>query len=115
MMKEFICIVCPRGCKIRVNEQGEMEGYGCKRGITYVQNEMTNPKRMLTSTVKIKSKIVNRLPIITSSEINKDDIFRVMEEINKVKVEAPIYIHDVIIKNVLGLGVDIIATRTIRE
>ena len=68
------------------------------RGITYVQNEMTNPKRMLTSTVKIKSKIVNRLPIITSSEINKDDIFRVMEEINKVKIEAPIYIHDVIIK-----------------
>lgn len=114
-MKEFICIVCPRGCNITVSEDGKIEGYGCKRGITYVENEMKDPKRMLTSTVRIKSKYFKRLPVITSSEISKNDIFRVMEEINKAEVEAPINIHDVIIENVLGLGVNIIATRSIRE
>jgi CxxC motif-containing protein len=114
-MKEFICIVCPRGCRLSVDEQLNVTGNKCNRGVSYVLNELKDPKRMLTSTVKINSKLVHRLPVITSSEISKDKIFAVMEEINKVEVTAPIKIKDVIIKNVLNLGVDVIATRSILE
>ena len=76
-------------------------------------NEITNPLRMLTSTVFIKSELIKRLPVITSKEISKNLIFDVMKEINKVRVEAPIKMHQVIIENVLGTGVDIIATREV--
>ena len=68
---------------------------------------------MLTSTVFIKSELIKRLPVITSKEISKNLIFDVMKEINKVRVEAPIKMHQVIIKNVLGTGADIIATREV--
>lgn len=112
-MKEFICIVCPRGCHISVDENMNVTGNTCPRGKEYAINEMTHPTRMITSTVAIESPELRRLPVMTSAPIPKDRIFDVMEEINKVRAKAPVKIHDVVISNVLGLGVDIIATRNI--
>ena len=113
MKKELVCIVCPRGCHLTIDENNNVTGNSCSRGVTYAINEITNPLRMLTSTVFIKSELIKRLPVITSKEISKNLIFDVMKEINKVRVEAPIKMHQVIIKNVLGTGADIIATREV--
>ena len=112
-MKEFICIVCPRGCHLKVDDDMNVTGNTCPRGKVYALNEITNPTRMITSTVAIESKELNRVPVMTSSPIPKGKIFDVMQEINKVRIKAPVKIGDVIIKNVLGLDSDIIATRNI--
>ena len=112
-MKEFICIVCPRGCHLKVDDDMNVTGNTCPRGKVYALNEITNPTRMITSTVAIESTELRRLPVMTSAPIPKGKIFDVMAEINKVRVKAPVKINDVIIKNVLGLDSDIIATRNI--
>ncbi len=112
MKKEMICIVCPRGCHLKVEGQ-KVEGNFCPRGEKYALNEITCPQRMLTSTVKIEAETLRRLPVITSKEIAKDMMFKVMKEINKLVVKAPIKMHQVLIKNVLNTGADIIATREI--
>jgi len=112
-MKEFVCIVCPRGCHLSIDENLNVTGNTCPKGKQYAINEVTNPLRMLTSTVKVKGASLVRVPVITSVEIPKGKMFEVMKELNKVEVEAPVKMHDVIIKDVLGLGADIIATRSI--
>lgn len=112
MEKEMICIVCPRGCHLKVKDQ-KVEGNFCPRGEKYALSEITCPQRMLTSTVKIEAETLRRLPVITSKEIAKDMMFKVMEEINKLVVKAPIKMHQVLIENVLDTGADIIATREI--
>lgn len=113
-MKELICIVCPKGCHLKVEEsQMIVTGYSCLRGKEYAINELTNPQRMVTSTVKLISNDLKRLPVVTNKPIPKDKIFEVMNEINKVTVKAPIKIGDIIIENILGLNVNIIASRTI--
>ena len=116
-MKELICIVCPRGCRIKAEVvDGKLlniDGNGCIRGKTYALNELTNPTRMVTSTVVIESEELKRLPVMTDKPISKDLIFKAIEEINKVVVKAPIKIGDVIIKNILSTDVNIVATRNI--
>ena len=112
-MKEFICIVCPRGCHLKVDDDMNVTGNTCPRGKVYALNEITNPTRMITSTVAIESTELHRVPVMTSKPIPKGKIFDVMNEINKVRAKAPVRIGDVIIKNVLGLDSDIIATRDI--
>ena len=112
-MRDLICIVCPRGCRLQIDDKLFVTGNYCKRGDTYAKNEVTKPMRMVTSTVVISSKIIARLPVCTNKPIPKDQIFAVMKELDQIVVNAPIKIHDIIIENVLNLGVNIIATRTI--
>lgn len=114
-MHNFICIVCPRGCHLEVDDQGNVTGNTCPRGKQYALNEISNPTRMITSTVAIASEELRRLPVMTSAPIPKGRIFDVMAEINKVRAKAPVHIDDIVIENVLGLGVDIIATRNIEK
>lgn len=114
-MKELTCIVCPRGCHLVIDDNLNVSGNFCKRGENYAKNEITRPMRNISSTVIIKSNIINRLPVKTSANIPKDKIFEVMKEINKVIVSAPINVGDIVIKNVLNLGVDIVSCRTILE
>lgn len=116
-IKELICIVCPRGCHIKAQvtdgELSYIEGNTCIRGKQYAFNELTNPKRMITSTVAISSQELKRLPVMTNKPISKDLIFKAMAIINNVKVKVPIKIGDVIISNILDTDVDIVATRNI--
>ena len=120
MKKELTCIVCPMSCQITVelNENNEVlsiTGNTCNRGENYARSEITHPVRQLTSTVAIKDALYKRLPVILSQEIQKDKIFSVMEEINKVQVSAPIHRGDIIIKNVCQLGVDVLASRSMKK
>lgn len=122
MKKELTCIICPMGCHLEADCQaaadGSLEilsvsGNTCPRGDKYARAELTHPERTVTSTVVLKNGRYRRLPVITSGPIPKECIFDVMEEIRRVSVCAPVKIHDIIIKNVCGLGVDLIASRSI--
>ena len=109
----LVCITCPRGCALTVeNVNGEwvVSGNSCKKGKEFAINEMTNPMRTICSTVKTAFPEAPVLPCRVSADIPKNKIFDVMAEINKVEVKSPIKRGDVIIKDVLGLGVDVIAT-----
>ena len=114
-MRELICIVCPKGCHLTVDDNLHVTGNTCKRGEVYGYNEVTNPTRMITSTVIVEGGEIERLPVVTSSPIPKGKIFEVMAEINKQKVKAPVHIKDIVIDNVLGLGVNIVAARNIEK
>ena len=114
-MVELICITCPRGCHLKVDENLNVTGNMCPRGAAYAKAELTHPVRMVTSTVAVDSLTQARLPVKTKEPIPKELIFKIMEEIEKVSVKAPIKIGDVIIRNVLGTGVDIVATKNIER
>ena len=114
-MKELICITCPRGCHLQVDDNLNVTGNMCPRGALYAKAELTHPTRMVTSSVWVESKVESRLPVKTKDPILKELIFKIMEEIEKVTVKAPIKIGDVIIKDVLGTGVDIVATKNIER
>ncbi|MCF7832310.1 MAG: DUF1667 domain-containing protein [Candidatus Marinimicrobia bacterium] len=114
--QELVCIVCPIGCKLTVEKAGDeyiVKGNTCKRGIDYAIEELTNPTRMLTSTVKLKDSHYVRLPVHSSAPIPKDLIFKAMEVINTCTVKAPIIIGEPVIKNILNTGVDICSSRTV--
>ena len=116
MDKELICICCPKGCHLKVDREAKsVSGNGCSRGLEYGINEVTNPVRVITSTVKVKNGELPVVPVKTNKPIPKGLNFKCMEEINKSEVNAPVKIGQVIIKNVLGTGADIVATRNVKE
>ncbi len=112
-MRELVCIVCPKGCTMAIEGEGEnvtVTGNSCKRGLAFAISEETEPKRTICSTVKTDFPEAPVLPCRVSADIPKDKIFEVMREINGVTVGNKIGSGDVIIENVLGLGVDVIST-----
>lgn len=114
-MKKFVCIECPKGCHLTIDDDLNVTGNTCIRGKIYAVNEVTCPKRIVTSTVVIDSQIVSRLPVMTENEIPKEKMFDVVKKLNDVRVKAPIKCRDIIIENVCDTGVNIIATRTIEK
>ncbi len=113
-MKQLTCIICPRGCILNIDDSLSVSGNFCKRGVEYAINEITNPMRTLTTTIRVKNRNHCVVSVKTSNKIPKDKIFDVMDVINKTLVNAPCYINDIAIKNVLDLGVDIIYTSEIK-
>lgn len=112
--KTMICITCPRGCTMQVTTEDDgtitVTGNTCKRGEKFAKQELTNPTRTICSTVATAFPETPVLPCRVSAEIPKDRIFDVMKEINGVTVRERIGRGDVIIPDVLGLGVDVICT-----
>ncbi|MBQ8230132.1 MAG: DUF1667 domain-containing protein [Clostridia bacterium] len=117
MKKEIICTVCPRGCHILVDGDGKnavsVEGYGCKRGLTYAEAEYSNPVRILTTTVKVENKENELLPVRSNMPVPQGKLFECMEIIKKTAVKLPVKRYDVIVKDICGTGVDIVATKDI--
>ncbi len=112
-MKELVCIVCPRGCTMKLEGTGadiKVTGNSCKRGLNFAISEMTEPKRTICSTVKTAFPEIPVIPVRVSADIPKDRIFDVMKEINSITVTEKIGRGEPVIENVLGLGVDVIAT-----
>ena len=102
---ELICIKCPRGCKLLVDGDN-ISGNMCPRGIDYAKEEMTCPVRMVTALIKVSGKII---PVKTSREVPKDKIDDVLKQISNIHVNNT-KIGDIVLKDVLGLGVDIVVT-----
>ncbi len=115
-MKQLVCIGCPRGCRLTVEKRdGEyiVTGNNCPRGRAFAVSEMTAPKRTVCSTVKTVFPGCPVLPVRVSDDIPKEKILDVMREINAVTLTERIGRGDVVIGNVLGLGVDVISTSDI--
>ncbi len=117
MKKEVICTVCPRGCHIIVEGEGEtissVEGYSCKRGLEYASAEFAHPVRILTTTVKLSSDEHDLLPVRSSAPVPKEKLFDCMAVIRTIEAARPINRYDVIVKDICGTGVDIVSTKTI--
>lgn len=104
------------GCHLKVDvENKTVEGNTCKRGEIYGINEVTNPVRVITSTVKVINGELPVIPVKTKEPVPKDLNFKIMELLKGIQVEAPIMAGDIILKDVLGTGTDIVATRNIRR
>lgn len=112
-VRNLTCIVCPRGCQLSVTlgDDGRIEnitGYTCKRGYTYAQDECTHPKRTVTSTVRCEDGAV--VPVKTKDTVPKEKIFEVMRAIDRVVAPNHLSIGDVVIEDVCGIGVSVVAT-----
>ncbi|SHH13721.1 CxxC motif-containing protein [Butyrivibrio fibrisolvens DSM 3071] len=117
--RELICIGCPMGCMLTVNMEDAdnitVTGNTCPRGEAYGKKEVTNPTRIVTSSVKIIDGTIARVSVKTENDIPKGKIFDIMKEIRDTTVTAPIHIGDVILKNVADTGVDVIATKDVER
>jgi CxxC motif-containing protein len=112
-MTEIICIVCPRGCHLKVDEQNDyaVTGNHCPRGIDYGKAELKNPTRVISSTVVIKNAAHRRCPVKTSAPIPKGMIAAAMRELDHVKLTAPVTLGQVVVRDICGTGADFITTR----
>ena len=113
-MAELICIVCPKGCRLKVDETTfAVSGNSCEKGAEYGANELRNPTRTLTSTVKLENGALPRCPVRTCAPIPKNLMFDAMAAREGVTLTAPVKIGQVAVKNLLGTGTDVIVTRNI--
>ena len=113
----LICIGCPMGCPLTVTmDKGEVTqvtGNTCKRGDIYARKEVTNPTRIVTSTVMVEGGNHGMVSVKTKTDIPKAKIFECVKALKGIKVKAPVHIGDVILENVAGTGVDVIATKNV--
>lgn len=118
MKKEIICTICPKGCTVMVEgAEGNVtsvEGYSCKRGLEYATAEFTSPVRILTTTIKIQGKDNDLLPVRSNRPVPKSKILDCMEVIKKATANAPVKQYDVIISDICGTGIDIVATKELK-
>ena len=118
-MKNLICINCPMGCHLEVDDSDInniiVKGNNCKRGEIYAKNEVTHPKRMVTSSVFVNNGNINVVSVKTDNPIDKNLIFDVIKILKEIKVDAPVRIGDIIVKNILNTDVSIIATKNVER
>ena len=109
-MKELICIVCPKGCHLQVDENNDyaVTGNGCPRGAEYGRAELTHPTRVVTSTVRCTGGAYPRCPVKTDRPIPKELMFDCMKAINAATVKLPAHIGDVVIENLLNTGANVV-------
>lgn len=114
-IRKLTCIACPNGCQLEVDEEGgrviKVTGNKCEKGEVYAKQEIENPMRVISSTVLAKGLHLKMVPVKTNKPIPKGMIFEAMAEIRKIKLDRPVKVGDVIVKNFLGLDVDLIAAR----
>lgn len=123
MNKELTCIVCPNGCDLHITyeksaetiEVLSVEGALCKRGETYARQELIAPKRSIASSVLVEGGELPLVSVRTKGVIPKNMVFPVMKEIRKTVVKAPVEEGSVLIPDVLGLGIDVIATKRVEK
>jgi CxxC motif-containing protein len=113
--KTITCIECPRGCSLTVDIENcrvtAIKGNQCPKGLLYGKAEVENPMRTLTTTVVAVGLALTQVPVRTSKPIPKDRLLDAMKEIRRLRIDKPVFVGDIIAKNFLGLGVELIATR----
>ncbi|NLY86191.1 MAG: DUF1667 domain-containing protein [Tissierellia bacterium] len=115
------CKVCPVGCNLVIKEDNQapsnyvVEGYRCNRGKEFGIKEVKEPSRVLTSRVLLENGPMSRLPVKTTGIIPKELVDECMEIIRSTKVSAPVKRGQIIIKDILGTGVDVVAARKVNK
>lgn len=120
--KPLTCLVCPMGCRIEAQKASLAEteyvvtGYKCSKGEIYALQELTNPTRILTTTIKIRNANSPRLPVRTVAPIPKHAMRKCMSILNEIEIEieVPVQMGEIVIKDILGTGVDVITSRSIK-
>ena len=117
--RELTCIGCPLGCALTVEMNGGevvgVTGNTCKRGDDYARKEVTNPTRIVTSSVKVEDGVLAAVSVKTKEDIPKGKIFDCVKALKDVCVKAPVAIGDVVLADVAGTGVDVIATKKVER
>ena len=112
-MKELVCIVCPNGCRLHVDDEHgyTVTGNSCPRGAEYGHNEIKNPTRVLTSTVRLEGGLYRRCPVKTNKAVPKGRLLDIMQALNDVSLTAPVRSGQVVLHNVCGTDADVIVTK----
>jgi CxxC motif-containing protein len=117
--EKVICTTCPKGCTLEVTRDGQtvisIINNGCKRGQVYAQQELTDPRRMVASSVRIQGALHPLIPVYTSAPFPKPRIPELLKELREVEVTAPVQLDQTIIRDALGTGIDIKASRTMEK
>lgn len=117
MSREMICINCPMGCRLTVDDNDlksiKVTGNTCPRGVTYAVNEVTAPKRMVTGSVAVVGGAIPMVSVKTREAIPKELIFDSLNQLKTIKLTAPVRIGDVVIASVCGCGVDFVVTKNV--
>jgi CxxC motif-containing protein len=113
--QSMICITCPKGCTLELTTDGttlvRAKG-GCKRGHEYAERELKDPRRMVASTVRIENALHPLMPVYTSAAFPKGRIPELLTELRKIQLTAPIRMGQVLVKDICGTGIDILASRS---
>ena len=113
-IRELTCIGCPMGCQLTAVMDGsrvtEVTGNTCPRGDAYARKECTHPARTVTGTVRVTGGLLPVVSVRTRGDIPKESVARAL---CRVQLTAPVAAGDVVIPNVLGTGVDVVATRSV--
>lgn len=114
--RHFVCVICPIGCEIDVVHEGSrivsMEGNKCKKSEEFVRQELVEPMRILTTTVRIRGARWLVIPVRTDRSVPKRLFPRIMRQLRRVELQAPVNMQDVVIKDVAGTGANVVATRS---
>lgn len=117
--REFVCIGCPLGCNVTVELDGteikNITGNTCPRGADYVTKELTDPRRIVTSLVRVTDGELPVVSVKTASDIPKDKIRDCIRALKDVELPAPVQVGDVVLENVCGTGINVVATKTIER
>lgn len=115
MIRELTCIVCPKGCQLKVELEDKkvisVTGNTCKRGVTYAETECIAPMRTLTTTAAVEGGGV--VPVKTDKAIPKELLLDAMKEVNAARVKADAKLGDIVIENLLGTGANVVTTRNV--
>ena len=117
MTDRLTCILCPVGCELEVDRAGddlEVRGNQCDKGIGFAVEEILHPKRNLATSVPIRGAASQMVSVRLSGPVPRDMISPILAEIAGLRPEPPVRRGQVLIPNVLGIGVDVIATRTVK-
>lgn len=118
-VRELTCIGCPLGCGLTVQkaEDGSMNisGNTCPRGADYARKELTDPRRIVTSTVRVRGGHLESVSVKTAADIPKGKIFDCMRELKMAELTAPVFIGDVVAENIAGTGVAVVATKNVER
>jgi CxxC motif-containing protein len=115
--RRFVCVTCPVGCNIEATVRDgvaqAITGPRCKRGAEFVREELTAPKRMLTTTVRVRGGILPLVPVRSAASLPKSRLLEVAAHLRTLALDAPVAEHQLVCANVLGTGVDIITSRAL--
>jgi CxxC motif-containing protein len=115
--EEYTCVACPKGCTVEVEFEGDeikdISGYSCAKGEEYVKSEFHDPRRILTTTVKIKNAKYPRIPVRTETGVPKDELDCCLDKINDVELEAPVEVGEVVIDDICGTDIPLLTSRSL--
>jgi len=115
---KIICVTCPKGCTLDVTHDGQTVlkvDSGCKRGDTYARQELLDPRRMVTTTLRVIGSNHLLIPVVTSEAFPKGQIQELLAKLREMEVHAPIHLGDILVENALGTGISIIASRDVES